>query len=344
MVVRGLRAAADPDRATDMAAYMRGRPFLGVPTPERRRIARPLVVAARPPSRSGGRRAGGPPVVPSRTGVPVRRLRPGPGRGRALGHGAAGRPAALRHGPLVVGHRRPAVAHAVGDLVATHPGLRAEMDRWIDDADRWVARVALLHQVGWKDRTDADRLFAFCRVPGHRHRVLHPQGRRLGPASYARTAPDAVAAFVREHPSCRDCPAGSRSGTSHPEGPTPPGDGAPGRRVAQASTGGAEAATRSRAQDRLSGPDMASVSGEGLLHGLLALDRAQDLHRDLVHGQFRHPRVAQRVHPDGFWVGSNMAYTSPVSATQFSPAPTAASVQSRPKEISSECRRRSSAS
>jgi hypothetical protein len=36
-----LRPCADPDRAAQMAAYMRFvAPFLGVPTPERRRVLR----------------------------------------------------------------------------------------------------------------------------------------------------------------------------------------------------------------------------------------------------------------------------------------------------------------
>ncbi|MDR0284399.1 MAG: DNA alkylation repair protein, partial [Propionibacteriaceae bacterium] len=41
-----LRAAADPARAEPMAAYMRHRfPYLGIPTPERRRLSRPFLQA-----------------------------------------------------------------------------------------------------------------------------------------------------------------------------------------------------------------------------------------------------------------------------------------------------------
>jgi 3-methyladenine DNA glycosylase AlkD len=52
-------------------------------------------------------------------------------------------------------------AHVVGALVARHPELAATMDRWIEDDDIWIARTAILHQLAWKDRTDADRLFAY---------------------------------------------------------------------------------------------------------------------------------------------------------------------------------------
>ncbi len=200
VVVRGLRAAADPDRATDMAAYMRGQfPFLGVPTPERRRIARPLVVAAR--ALPGPEAVG---LVGRLWSLPEREFQY---VGCDLARAGAGRwdPGQLADLRRLVTARSwwdtvDPLSRAVGDLVATHPGLGAEMDRWIDDADRWVARVALLHQVGWKDGTDADRLFAFCasRATDTEFFIRKAIGWAL--RDYARTAPDAVAAFVREHP------------------------------------------------------------------------------------------------------------------------------------------------
>lgn len=51
-------------------------------------------------------------------------------------------------------------ANVVGPMVAAEPSLVAVMDRWIDD-DLWVARSAILHQLRYRDRTDADRLFGY---------------------------------------------------------------------------------------------------------------------------------------------------------------------------------------
>jgi len=53
-------------------------------------------------------------------------------------------------------------AHVVGPLVLLHPTLVLTMDDWIDSPDLWIARTAILHQLAYKDRTDADRLFAYC--------------------------------------------------------------------------------------------------------------------------------------------------------------------------------------
>jgi 3-methyladenine DNA glycosylase AlkD len=36
------------------------------------------------------------------------------------------------------------------------------MDEWIGSADMWLARAALLHQLHYRDGTDADRLFRYC--------------------------------------------------------------------------------------------------------------------------------------------------------------------------------------
>ncbi|MGN5378012.1 DNA alkylation repair protein [Streptomyces lasalocidi] len=53
-------------------------------------------------------------------------------------------------------------AHVVGTLVAADPKLTAAMDVWITDGDLWAVRTALLHQLTWKERTDAERLFGYC--------------------------------------------------------------------------------------------------------------------------------------------------------------------------------------
>lgn len=51
-------------------------------------------------------------------------------------------------------------AHVVGSIVmADRARLAPRMDAWIDDADIWIARTAILHQLRYGADTDADQLF-----------------------------------------------------------------------------------------------------------------------------------------------------------------------------------------
>ncbi|MGG8408798.1 DNA alkylation repair protein, partial [Streptomyces sp. 12297] len=72
------------------------------------------------------------------------------------------------------------------------------MDEWIADEDLWLARTALLHQLRYRDATDADRLFGYCL-----RRADHPDffiRKAIGWSlrEYAKTAPDEVRAFVTD--------------------------------------------------------------------------------------------------------------------------------------------------
>ena len=87
-------------------------------------------------------------------------------------------------------------ADVVGVLVRRNPELVHQMDAWIEDDNLWIARTALLHQLTYKQATDAERLFRYCtRQAGHRDFFIR---KAIGWAlrQYARTDPVAVAAFV----------------------------------------------------------------------------------------------------------------------------------------------------
>ena len=73
------------------------------------------------------------------------------------------------------------------------------MDEWIDDEDMWVARVAILHQLRFGERTDEGRLFDYSlrRAADSEFFIRKAIGWAL--RQYARTNPDAVRAFVDEH-------------------------------------------------------------------------------------------------------------------------------------------------
>lgn len=88
-------------------------------------------------------------------------------------------------------------AWTVGPMVRNHPQLANEMDVWIDDADIWVARTAILHQLGYKGDTDAERLFRYASTRAEDKEFFIRKAIGWALRQYARQDPDAVRAFVR---------------------------------------------------------------------------------------------------------------------------------------------------
>ncbi len=87
-------------------------------------------------------------------------------------------------------------ARPVGDLVAAHRELVAEMDAWIRDDDFWLARTAILHQLFYKEETDTDRLFAYADLRASDTEFFIRKAIGWALRQYARTDPDAVRDFV----------------------------------------------------------------------------------------------------------------------------------------------------
>ncbi|CAL9378445.1 DNA alkylation repair protein [Streptomyces sp. enrichment culture] len=190
-------AAADPVRAATMRAYMKDvAPFLGLPAAERRALARTVLRGTPRPNET------------DLTALALRCWRL-PEReyhyfavdflSRHAGRCSPGFLPVVRHLVATVSWWDTVdalAAHVVGPLVAAHPALTADMDAWIADDDLWIARTALLHQLRYGQRTDADRLFAYCLL-----RCGHPDffiRKAIGWAlrEYAKTDPEAVRAFL----------------------------------------------------------------------------------------------------------------------------------------------------
>ncbi|MFF7300695.1 DNA alkylation repair protein [Streptomyces sp. NPDC008265] len=190
-------AAADPARAADMAAYMKDvAPFLGIPAPLRRELSRTVTKnTPRPSEDDCAALALGCWRLPHREYhyFAVDYLR------RHVGRCSSGILPVVRHLITTVPWWDTVdllAAHTVGPLVAADPGLVPVMDEWIDDEDLWPVRTALLHQLGFKGATDAERLFRHCR-----RQAGHPDffvRKAIGWAlrEYAKTDPGAVRAFV----------------------------------------------------------------------------------------------------------------------------------------------------
>ena len=90
-------------------------------------------------------------------------------------------------------------AHTVGALVAATPKLGATMDEWIDSENMWVVRTAILHQLTYKRRTNADRLFDYClrRSVDTEFFIRKAIGWAL--REYSKSDPDAVQRFVTDN-------------------------------------------------------------------------------------------------------------------------------------------------
>lgn len=83
--------------------------------------------------------------------------------------------------------------HVVGPLVRQDP---SAMDEWIGSEDIWIARTALLHQLGYKDATDRDRLFRYCRQRADDREFFIRKAIGWALREYSKTDEDAVRGFV----------------------------------------------------------------------------------------------------------------------------------------------------
>lgn len=193
-----LTSVADVTKAPSMAAYMKDRfVFLGVPAPERKTAQRPFVSA-------GGQLVSAEllDLAGECWAQPEREFQ------------YSGIDLLARWVATLKSDDLPRVetlirtsswwdtvdalaSNVVGPMVAADPGLAEVMDRWIDD-DLWVARTAILHQLKWRERTDAERLFGYVdrRSADTDFFIRKASGWAL--REYSKTDPDAVRIFVAD--------------------------------------------------------------------------------------------------------------------------------------------------
>ncbi|WP_399882528.1 DNA alkylation repair protein [Streptomyces sp. BBFR51] len=193
-------AEADPERAVEIRAYMRDvAPFLGLTSPVRRALSRTVLEGVPRPSESDC------------TAIALRCWRL-PEREyhyfavdflrRHVTHCSSGFLPVVRHLLTTVPWWDTVdllAAHVVGALVTADRGLTADMDAWIGDEDLWLVRAALLHQLRYRERTDTDRLFGYCLRQSDHGDFFVRKAIGWCLREYAKTAPDAVRAFVAEH-------------------------------------------------------------------------------------------------------------------------------------------------
>ena len=95
------------------------------------------------------------------------------------------------------------LAGVVGDILlrakASQPDVQRHMDACLVHPHLWVRRVAMLHQLGWREQTDPERLlrYALTLAPEKDFFIRKAIGWAL--RDHARTQPDAVRDFLARH-------------------------------------------------------------------------------------------------------------------------------------------------
>ncbi|MDR3793764.1 MAG: DNA alkylation repair protein [Terracidiphilus sp.] len=199
-VKNALRPLADARRAIEMKAYMRGQfDYLGIGTPERRAVLKPLHGVYRP--ESAEELCAGAEVLWAL-------------REREYQYAAVGlldrnkellELADLEWVLELVRTKSwwdtvDALAKVVGSVVRRE-GAKGQrrMDRALADEDFWVRRIALLHQLGWRAETDTERLFSYARKLGHEKEFFIRKAIGWALRDYAWHDWRAVERFLAEH-------------------------------------------------------------------------------------------------------------------------------------------------
>ena len=199
-IVEVFSAHRDPSRAEGMTAYMKNRfPFLGISSPDRRRLARMAFDGLPRPTeedlldfcRACWRR-------PEREYqyVAIDQLR------RATKRLSKGVLTELRW--MIVTKPwwdscDPLSATVVGGIVRRFPEAASTMEEWIRDETLWLRRAALLHQLKWKEDCDRERLFRFCRLTMEEKDFFIRKAIGWALRQHARVAPGEVSRFLTEN-------------------------------------------------------------------------------------------------------------------------------------------------
>lgn len=95
------------------------------------------------------------------------------------------------------------LAGVVGDILlrakASQPDVQQHMDACLLHHHLWVRRVAMLHQLGWREQTDQARLFRYALTLAPETDFFIRKAIGWALRDHARTRPDAVREFLAQH-------------------------------------------------------------------------------------------------------------------------------------------------
>jgi 3-methyladenine DNA glycosylase AlkD len=194
--ISALAPLADPARAPAMRAYMRDQfPFLGIPTPSRREAIKPVVCDFK--GASAAELIG---VADKLWQMPEREY-----QYAALDLMAAHwKQFDAAHLPELLEFvlRKSwwdsvdGIAGIIGDVLRYE---HHEMDSALEHDNFWMRRIALLHQLGWRGKTDEMRLFRYSLALGDENEFFIQKAIGWALRDYARHAPHNVARFISEN-------------------------------------------------------------------------------------------------------------------------------------------------
>ncbi|ARK29060.1 DNA alkylation repair protein [Halalkalibacter krulwichiae] len=84
----------------------------------------------------------------------------------------------------------------VGYIVRTFPEQAKVMDGWIKDDNMWVKRTAILHQLSFKEYTDEERLFYYCEKHANDTEFFIAKAIGWALRQHGKTNPQSVIEFV----------------------------------------------------------------------------------------------------------------------------------------------------
>lgn len=94
-----------------------------------------------------------------------------------------------------------ALASVIGQVMkkacAEDPAAQCVMDEALQSSNLWVRRVAIIHQLGWRKQTDAQRLFAYATTCADEKDFFIRKAIGWALRDYARHAPADVRRFLR---------------------------------------------------------------------------------------------------------------------------------------------------
>jgi 3-methyladenine DNA glycosylase AlkD len=195
-IVAAFSALADGGRAPAMRAYMREQfPFLGIPTPARRAASKPVFLALRGATAEELIR-----IADELWQLPEREYQYAAIDMLAM-HWKQFKQSDLALVEALVQRKSwwdsvDGLAAVIGDILRfEHHG----MDAAVRHDNLWMRRIALLHQLGWRGKTDETRLFHYSLSLGHENEFFIQKAIGWALRDYARHAPDNVARFIHEN-------------------------------------------------------------------------------------------------------------------------------------------------
>lgn len=198
---QALSPAGDPIRAASMAAYMKYHfVFLGIPTPERRKLVAHIEQTAKQELSAAQLLALAALLYQQNA--------------REYHYCALDLLVRCQHKlsttdlaaleTLITTHSwwdsvDTLAAKIIGPLVKREPTLLSTMDMWAQHSNLWLRRIAILYQLSWKQDTDTTRLFGYCLLNAAEPDFFIRKAIGWALRQYARVAPQAVLEFVTAH-------------------------------------------------------------------------------------------------------------------------------------------------